>query len=252
MVMTKKCDEVFLVLPAAGRASRLRTGIPKPLLPLFGRPLIDHVVCNLSARAPISRIRVVTNSGNELSIRESCSIWADRAEVIIDDSFLGSAHATLLALSEVNAKYTIVAWPDHVGLIAQKAALRLPVKPIDYVMPVVEVDLPYAQVFPENGRLAGVNIQREPGNRSSRGLSDCGVFLWRTERLTEMLRKVGQWSPDTNILSLMASSIAEDFRGEFPLEADPRSCLGVNSLDELEDAARSFRPSESKVEAQWL
>jgi glucose-1-phosphate thymidylyltransferase len=54
-----------IIILAAGYATRLyplTLNQPKPLLPVAGRPMIDHVLDNLSAIAGIDRVYVVTNA----------------------------------------------------------------------------------------------------------------------------------------------------------------------------------------------
>jgi glucose-1-phosphate thymidylyltransferase len=54
-----------IIILAAGYATRLyplTLNQPKPLLPVAGRPMIDHVLDNLAAIAGIDRVYVVTNA----------------------------------------------------------------------------------------------------------------------------------------------------------------------------------------------
>ena len=65
-----------VIILAAGYATRLyplTLTTPKPLLPVAGKPMIDHVLDNLAAVEGIDRIFVVTNA----KFASNFQIWAD-------------------------------------------------------------------------------------------------------------------------------------------------------------------------------
>lgn len=90
------------IVLAAGRGSRLaaaRHGLPKPLVPLAGRPLIDYQLAKLAA-AGICEAIVVINPGAEHAFRAWAAVtrpplpivWAHQAEP------RGTAHALACAV----------------------------------------------------------------------------------------------------------------------------------------------------------
>ncbi|HOK71499.1 MAG TPA: bifunctional UDP-N-acetylglucosamine diphosphorylase/glucosamine-1-phosphate N-acetyltransferase GlmU [Bacillota bacterium] len=82
---------VGLVL-AAGHGKRMKSALPKPLHPVAGIPMIDHVVGSL-VRSGASRVVVVVGHGGEL-IEEHL---AGRAEIVWQREQLGTGHAVLAA-----------------------------------------------------------------------------------------------------------------------------------------------------------
>lgn len=53
-----------MILVAAGSGTRLGYGMPKALVPLAGRPLLEHALDSLAAAVPEARIIVVLPEGN--------------------------------------------------------------------------------------------------------------------------------------------------------------------------------------------
>src|SRR5437762_11190289 len=65
-----------VIILAAGYATRLyplTLTRPKPLLPVAGKPMIDHVLDNLAAIPGIERVYIVTNA----KFAEQFQQWAD-------------------------------------------------------------------------------------------------------------------------------------------------------------------------------
>jgi 2-C-methyl-D-erythritol 4-phosphate cytidylyltransferase len=54
---------VIAIIVAAGRGSRLKSALPKQVLPLAGRPLVEHAVRTFQRCAEVDRLVVVVPSG---------------------------------------------------------------------------------------------------------------------------------------------------------------------------------------------
>jgi glucose-1-phosphate thymidylyltransferase len=93
-----------VVILAAGYATRLRPltdTIPKPLLPVGGRPIVDWIVENARAIPEVDAVHLVTNSRFAGQFHE----WADPLDVVVHDDGthtnedrLGAVGDLLLAL----------------------------------------------------------------------------------------------------------------------------------------------------------
>jgi bifunctional UDP-N-acetylglucosamine pyrophosphorylase/glucosamine-1-phosphate N-acetyltransferase len=82
---------------AAGKGKRLKSGLPKVLHPLCGRPLLWHAVRNALAARP-ERLIVVVSNGAE-RVREAVATWVLKPEPVFVDQgeLLGTGHAVLMA-----------------------------------------------------------------------------------------------------------------------------------------------------------
>ena len=84
---------IAAIVLAAGSSTRM--GIPKPLVPLEGRPLLAHVLENLS-RSSVEETIVVLGEASE-RIREEFPFAAGRTRVIVNPSFRDGMSTSLKA-----------------------------------------------------------------------------------------------------------------------------------------------------------
>jgi bifunctional UDP-N-acetylglucosamine pyrophosphorylase/glucosamine-1-phosphate N-acetyltransferase len=107
-------DKISIVILAAGKGTRLKMDIPKPLAPLEDRTLLDFV---LDASCDLGKVHFVTGSGKEAVERHVETTWST-----IDSSFvyqkeqLGTGHAVKTYFEQtqnaLDFDYTIVACAD--------------------------------------------------------------------------------------------------------------------------------------------
>ena len=100
-----------VIILAAGYATRLyplTLTKPKPLLPVAGKPMIDHVIDNLAPISGIDGIYVVTNAKFAGHFQE----WADdyRAKKARPAAFMDVGRASLITLGNLD---------DDLGLLAE-------------------------------------------------------------------------------------------------------------------------------------
>lgn len=110
-----------VVILAAGKGKRMGMDIPKALVPISGRPMIDYLVDSVVASGVDSRPIVVIGHGGEV-IKEHLG---ERCEYALQREQLGTGHAlqsALLQLSE--ASYVIVLYGDH-ALISPETIKKL-------------------------------------------------------------------------------------------------------------------------------
>ena len=81
------------VVLAAGEGKRMKSDLPKPLLPVCGRAMSDHVLTSLSDLHP-DRVAVVVGVGAD----RVCEAIGDRAGTCEQPAQRGTGHATLCAL----------------------------------------------------------------------------------------------------------------------------------------------------------
>lgn len=109
---------LHVVVLAAGQGRRMRSALPKPLLPLAGRPLLLHVLEAAATLSP-SAIHLVHGRAGEAPLRAAVG---DRPGLfwVLQDPPLGTGHAVQVALPSVpgNARVLVLlgdvptVWPE--------------------------------------------------------------------------------------------------------------------------------------------
>jgi len=107
-------DKTSIVILAAGKGTRLKMDIPKPLAPLEERTLIDFV---LDAAATFGEVTLITGHQKELIETHMENNWQNlKYNLIHQEEQLGTGHAVQTYFNQFSRaddfKYTIVACAD--------------------------------------------------------------------------------------------------------------------------------------------
>jgi len=94
---------VTVIIPAAGSGERLGAQVPKALVPLVGRTLIEHAVANLSPIA--SQIIIAAPSGFESQIS---ALFGESVTVVTGGATRSESVKRALALTDPESKYVLV------------------------------------------------------------------------------------------------------------------------------------------------
>lgn len=100
-----------IIVLAGGKGSRMKHHLPKVMVELDGRPLIDYVVSAVESSGVTHKPIVVISPAGQ-SIRDELG---DRAQYVVQAEQLGTGHAARCALPEVvpEAKQVIVLYGDQ-------------------------------------------------------------------------------------------------------------------------------------------
>src|SRR3972149_10513154 len=104
------------IVPAAGFGTRMRpltNTIPKEMLPVGRRPVIEHVLAELRD-AGIRRVLVVIAPGKEIIQRHLSdgTPWGTECEYVVQEEMRGVGHAVLLGADWTQGRPFLVAFGD--------------------------------------------------------------------------------------------------------------------------------------------
>jgi UTP--glucose-1-phosphate uridylyltransferase len=186
---------LIAVIPAAGLGTRLRPltdTTPKELLPLRGRPVIDHILDELRA-AGVERVIAVTRAGKE-ALEDH--LRAAGAECVRQGEPLGLGHAVAQAEPLLGGEPFAVALPDC--LYGTPAVLRSLVDAgphavaVEHVPP--ELISRFGVVALQDGRVTGVVEKPGPADAPSDLAIAARYLLGPT--VFDALRATGAGGPD--------------------------------------------------------
>lgn len=170
-----------LIVPAAGRGARLSSPLPKALVPVLGRPMIDHVLDR--HRSSADAAFVVVSPLAETSVRRHCA-GRFGVNVVVQPVPTGMLDAILIPLERVralNPREVWITWCDQVAVesdtVTRLAATMAAEPRPALAFPTARRDNPYIHFTRgEDGRIRAVLQRREGDAMPAVGEGDIGLF----------------------------------------------------------------------------
>jgi bifunctional UDP-N-acetylglucosamine pyrophosphorylase/glucosamine-1-phosphate N-acetyltransferase len=233
----------LLIIPAAGRGSRLGGGTPKPLVRVNGRPMLDHLADLYGAL--VDHIVLIAHPSFAPDIRA----WADahgRVSVAEQEAPTGMLDAILLAgpaITERRPDVVWITWADQVGVlpatVARLAEVSAATPAPALALPTVRRRDPYTHFARDaRGRLSRFLQRREGDPMPEEGESDMGLFsltrpTFETD-LHEYARGVqpGTGTGERNFVPFVPWLAQRREVVTFPC-THPTEAIGINTPEEL-------------------
>jgi len=234
-----------LIVPAAGRGTRLGTTTPKVLVHVNGRPMLRHI---LELYAPfVDRAVIVAHPAAAAAVEASAREGPIPATVVVQQTPTGMLDAVLIGLADAPSAVAWrvwITWGDQLAVHPATLARLAEVEGgTDLVLPTVTRDAPYIHLDRDAaGRVIGVRQRREGDEMPRSGESDMGVFSLSARAAAEHLpiyareATPGAGTGERNFLPFITWMAA---RGVVTTCActDPREALGINTPDDLATVA---------------
>lgn len=237
----------LLIVPAAGLGSRLNAGAPKALVPVAGRPMIDHLIDRCQPHVEV--VVVVAHPSFAAAMRARLdATWRDRldCEVVEQPTPTGMLDALLLGAPAVDRHqpdriWTL--WCDQVGVLpatlARLAEAERATPAPALVFPTVRQYPPYIHFTRDaSGGITGVLQRRERDDMPDEGESDMGLFGLSRYAYSTLLPEFaglatpGQGTGERNFLPFIPWLAARASVFTIPC-TDPREAIGINTPEEL-------------------
>ena len=231
-----------LMVPAAGRGSRLGAALPKFLVPVAGRPMIDHL--RRLYEPYVERIVLVVHPSAQADAQAHVRTWTVPVTCVVQTQPTGMLDAILLGAAAVDGDAPLwISWCDQVGVhprtvqTLRDTATRRPDAAL--VMPTVTRAAPYIHLDRDaNGRIVRVLHRREGDRLPDPGESDMGLFALSAAARTTLLPQyaheveIGASTGERNFLPFIGWLAG---RGDVVTFAaiDEMEAVGVNTPDEL-------------------
>lgn len=234
----------LLIIPAAGRGTRLGWDGPKALRPVAGRPMIDHLFDRY--RGVADRFVVVAAPAALPLFRAHFEHARDPVDCVVQEQPTGMLPAILLArpLIELHRPEQVwITWCDQIAI--STATVRRLSDEMDahpsaaMVFPTVRQQPPYIHFARDDrGRIVGVLQRREADQMPPTGESDAGLFALRLEHYLgslvefDLLSISGTGTGERNFLPFIPSLAAHHDVRTFSLD-DVHEAVGINTPEDL-------------------
>jgi bifunctional UDP-N-acetylglucosamine pyrophosphorylase/glucosamine-1-phosphate N-acetyltransferase len=236
--------ERMLLVPAAGTGSRLGANLPKLLVPVNGRPMIDHL---LALYAPhVEGVILVVSPGAKDMVSASVSDALPPISLVVQAEPTGMLDAILLGRPEIEVRRPrriLITWCDQVAIApatvdAVVAAARRTPEPV-LVMPTCVSDEPYVHLQRNaHRRIVEVLHRREGDAMPARGESDAGVFDLSRQGYLEWLPRyaadpaIGARTGERNFVPFAAWAAGRGDVITVPC-SEPQEAIGINTPADL-------------------
>ena len=250
--------ELAGIVMAAGKGSRMRSRIPKPLHRICGKEMIRYPVELLQA-AGADRVIVVVSPDNRDAIEP---VLGDTVEYAVQKQpdGTGGAVASCAPLLEGQAEKVLVTGGDS-PLVSLDSVARLLDKHTSHAAQMTLLTAPgvmqsdLGRVIMDNGRVSGI-LEAADAGKSLGALErdacnvNAGVYCFETQWLWRAIKRVRPSPSGELYLTALAALGARDGAGVFATEAgDPVEALGVNDRAQLANAEAIMR---DRIRGRWL
>ena len=226
-----------LVIPAAGRGSRLGSDGPKVLAPVAGKPMLDWLLDLYLAR--VDAITLVAQPAARDLIAHALRPRAAHARVVIQETPTGMLDAVALgvAATPLDAGPRVwVTWCDQVAVLpatldrleGEEASAALCFPTVMQSPPYIHFDRDAAR------RIVGVRQRRDGDQMPATGESDMGLFSLSTEAARDRLpafaaqAAASAGTGERNFLPFIPWLASTQSVRTFPA-TDPIEAVGVNT-----------------------
>jgi bifunctional UDP-N-acetylglucosamine pyrophosphorylase/glucosamine-1-phosphate N-acetyltransferase len=237
---------IAAIVLAAGKGTRMKSGLHKVLHPIAGRPMIEHLLASLAELQPERTVVVVGDGREQLEAQ-----LAGRADFALQSPQLGTGHAVQHAEAalagfsgDVLVMFGDVPFVRAETLRAMVERLHEPDGPAVVVLGFEPDDaLQYGRVIADGGRINRM-VEYKDANDGERACRMCnsGLLAAPAELLFELLRKVGNDNAQGEYYLPDAVNVAL---------AEGRTCAVIASTDPDEVAGINSRAELAQAEARW-
>lgn len=240
-LMITDCQIIIL---AAGKGTRMKTDLPKVLVPLAGKPLISRLLESVE-QAVVHKPHIVIGYGRE-HVQDALG---DGHNYAIQEEQKGTAHAALQALPEITAPYVMVLLGD-MPLVSPKTIAQIIASHKDSGAPTTlpTVTVPHFDDMHANFKQFARIIRNEDGDIVAiREFKDTtpqeqalrevnpAFHVFNTDWLRENIERVSNQNAQNELYLTDMIRLAVE-RGDVvnTLSIEPKEALGANTPEELQ------------------
>jgi len=234
---------------AAGLGKRMKSGKPKPLHEIAGRPMLDHLLSSVAELAP-ARVHVVVGKGAD-AVRAR---FAGRdIEWAIQGELKGTGHAVMQALPGIDPDARLLVLLGDAPLLSTTTMRTLIDEPCELGVLTVDLDDPYNYgriLRSDDGNVLGIVEERDASEDEKRIREiNTGAMVMEAGLLAGWLDRLSDENDQreyllTDIIGIAAN---EGRRVHAVKAGDPVEVAGVNTFEQLARLERAYQQRQAGV-----
>ncbi len=234
-----------VVILAAGEGKRMRSGLPKVLHPLAGRPLLKHVIDTAKTLEP-SAIHVVYGHGGD-RVREALA--GESVSWDLQPERLGTGHAVIQAMPEIADDQCVLVLYGDVPLIQRSTLVELLslAGPKQVALLTMMLDDPsgYGRVVRDaRGHVQRI-VEQKDASKKDLKVRECntGVLAAPAKRLRKWLKglKSNNAQGEYYLTDVVAAAVKEKVAVNPLVAPTVTEVLGVNDKTQLAELESVYR-----------
>jgi bifunctional UDP-N-acetylglucosamine pyrophosphorylase/glucosamine-1-phosphate N-acetyltransferase len=241
-----------LIIPAAGKGSRLGTEVPKTLVKVNGKPILYHILQRINVL--FHRTIIVINP-EQLhyfeEFKKSFNFAGPKLEFAFQEFPSGSLGAVqegvTKSLTAGTPNFAVIVWGDQIGVsreTIERVIEELEKNGSGLVIPFMTQANPYVWLITDNqGKLTGVGRTRDGDFVPEVGNADLGVFGLGFELMKSLVtRDLLKSDPNRELDFTYALPILSNLSTHNSLfeTVDKKQLLAINTPEELDRANEIF------------
>lgn len=235
-----------IIILAAGKGTRMSSELPKVLVPVNGRPMIEHLLNSIVMSGVDERPIVVVSPENQELLKQA--LHGYKIEYVVQTEQLGTGHAVACALKSINANINkvLVFNGDHpfvkLGTIVSLAGGA---SEITMLTTTVENYDGWQKLFHHWGRIVrnGEEIERivefKDASVAEREITEVNpaMYAFKLDWLKENVHKIetNNAQKEFYLTDLVGLAFEQNIKIA-GVPVDSREVVGINSREELEIA----------------
>ncbi|NCU39356.1 hypothetical protein EOL99_00405 [Candidatus Falkowbacteria bacterium] len=240
---------VQVIILAAGKGTRMGSDLPKVLVPLKGRPMIQYLLDSLVDSKVDQRPIIIVSKENEKIIKQTLKDY--RAQYVIQDRQLGTGHAVSCARNFVKneTEKIIVLYGDHPFLKAESIVKFAKLEPEAVtIMPTILPDFSgwhhnfygWGRIVRNSEGKVEAIVELKDANFQEREITEVnpGFMCFDKKWLFENIDKLqdDNKAHEFYLTDMIKIAFLQNHQIE-TLAINPQEAMGINSPKELEIAS---------------
>ncbi|CAG36466.1 bifunctional UDP-N-acetylglucosamine diphosphorylase/glucosamine-1-phosphate N-acetyltransferase GlmU [Desulfotalea psychrophila] len=244
----KKENPLAIVILAAGKGTRMKSELAKVLHPVFGRPMIQHVLASTAGLPSDKRIIIIGHQRH--AVREALA--DDACTFVVQEEQLGTAHAVLTAKEAIadDCEDVMILCGDTPlisGQSLEEMYDRHRTNSATVTLMTTQLGDPtnYGRIISDNaGNLLRIVEEKDadPAEKRIKEIN-AGIYCVRRDFLYRALQKVenNNSQGELYLTDIIDLAVKSEQKVQRYLAPEPKDVLGVNSRIELAMADEELR-----------